>query len=421
MKKKNIILISLDEVRSDNLSCYGYSNIQTKNIDQIASEGVRFETCITSSELTPIAMSSVITGKYPNKTTYRNPFCYVNGPTIADILKEQGYNSAGFVGNGLLGKNHGFGSSFNFWNEPSNDSQWNRGTYPGYEKIMHYEGNYWVEEFFNWLKKNYNNPFFIWGHFYETHEGSEHQLLEKGLIKESKLTDFGYKDAKIKMADENLIGRLINILNELNLYEEIILVVLSDHGTNLGEHEVDPIPWRKGGIRYTQHTTMYDHDLKVALIIKDKNLPKNKEIKGMVRSIDLVPTLLALIGISKGNIDFDGKSLLPVIEKGQAEGEEVYSEDLFEVRGRGAIQAIRTDSFKFIRNLTLGIEEYYDLNNDPQEKSNIKDRVKDQTLIELRKKMNGFLMSIPQTKTKEFSDKEKEEIKERLKRLGYIK
>jgi len=419
VKKRNIIIISLDEVRPDHLSCYGYKKINTPSIDQVAKEGVRFETCITSSELTPIAMGSVITGKYPNKHGMRDPYSYITGPSISGILKKNGYKTAGFVGNGLLSKKHGFAEGFEFWNETSKGTSWMEIQYPGAEsEEMFYEGNYWVEEFFKWLKDNYKENFFIWGHLYETHEGSEHSLLEKGLIKEGELSEFSYYDAKIKMADEKLIGRLLTTLGDLEIAENTTLVVMSDHGTNLGEHPVKDIPWRKKGTRYPQHTTMYDHDLKVAMIIKGEGLPKGKTIKGIARSIDLVPTLLDLMGIPAEEYDFDGVRLLPVIEEGEARGE-VYSEDLFEVRGEGSLQSIRTKDFKFIRNLTLGIEEYYDLNSDPQEQNNLIGKADKEKLIAIRKKLNAFLKT-QVSKGRVFSQKEKEEIDKRLRALGYI-
>jgi len=420
MAERNIIIISLDEVRPDHLSCYGYDKISTTAIDEVAKEGVRFETCITSADLTPIAMGSVITGKYPNKHGMRDPYSYISGPSIAGILKKSGYTTAGFVGNGLLSKRHGFAEGFDFWNETSKETSWLEIIYPGREKDeIFYEGNYWVEEFFKWLKENYKEKFFIWGHLYETHEGSEYSLLKKGLIKEGELPEFSYYDAKIKMADEKLIGRLLETLDELGIAENTTLVVMSDHGTNLGEHPVDPIPWRKEKKKYPQHTTMYDCDLKVAMIIKGEGLPRGKVVKGMVRSIDLIPTLLDLLGISVEEYDFDGLSLLPVIEKGKAEGREVYSEDLFESRGKGALQSFRTEDFKFIRNLTLGTEEYYDLNSDPQEQNNIVEKVEKEKLIGIRKKLNAFLRT-QVSAGKVFSKKEKEAIDKRLRALGYI-
>ncbi len=419
MSKRNIIIISLDEVRPDHLSCYDYQKINTPSIDQVAKEGVKFETCISSADFTPIAMGSVITGKYPNKHGMRNPYSYLIGPSIATILKKYGYKTAGFVGNGLLSKKHGFSEGFDFWNETSRETSWLEIQYPGAEsEEMFYEGNYWVEEFFKWLKENYQEKFFIWGHLYETHEGSAYSLIKKGLIKEGELSEFNYYDAKIKMADEKLIGRLLDTLNKLSIADNTTLVVMSDHGTNLGEHPVKDIPWRKKGTRYPQHTTMYDHDLKVTMIIKGEGLPKGKVIKNMVRSIDLVPTILDLIGLPAKEYDFDGQSMLSVINKNETR-DEVYSEDLFESRGKGALQSVRTKDFKFIRNLTLGEEECYDLNSDPQEQNNLFQKTDKEKLITLRKKMNVFLKTEVAPK-KEFSQKEKEVINQRLRALGYI-
>jgi len=419
MAKKNIIVISLDEVRPDHLSCNGYKKINTPAIDQVAKEGVRFETCISTADFTPIAMSTVITGKYPNKHGIRDPYSYITGSSIGGILKNNGYITAGFVGNGLLAKQHGFAEGFDFWNETSKETSWLEVQYAGSDQIF-YEGNYWVEEFFQWLRNNHKDRFFVWGHLYETHEGSEHTLLKKGLLKKGEHTEFDYYDAKIRMADEKLIGRLLKTLDELNITNDTTLVVMSDHGTNLGEHLAKAIPWRKEDKRYPQHTTMYDHDLKVAMMIKGGGLPEGKEIKGTVGSIDLVPTLLDLIGISTEKYDFDGSTLLPAIEKGEAKGREIYSEDLFESRGLGAIQSIRTEDLKFIRNLTLGTEEYYDLPKDPQEKNNIINEIDKDKAIELRKKLNVFLKgSVSQGR--QFSKKVREKIDKRLKALGYIR
>jgi arylsulfatase A-like enzyme len=118
VKKKNIIMISFDEVRPDHLGCYGYGKNTTPNVDRIAENGVLFENCIAAGCFTPICMSSVLTGCYPNKHTVRDPYCTIQRPTIAEILKGNGYLTAGFSGNGVLGSAHGFGKGFASYDEP---------------------------------------------------------------------------------------------------------------------------------------------------------------------------------------------------------------------------------------------------------------------------------------------------------------
>jgi len=419
LEKKNVIVVTFDEMRPDHLSCFGYTKLKTLHIDRVAEEGVRFETCISSADFTPIAMGTVTTGKYPFKHGMRDPYCHLSGPTIGGIFHSHGYKSAGFVGNGLLAEQHGFGEGYDFWNQSSQETSWLELRYEGSNEV-HYEGNWWPDLFFEWLKDNYKEPFFMWGHLYETHEGSEASLLERGLIKEGEYPEFAYYDAKMKMADELIVARLMSTLEELNVLDNTIVVVMSDHGTNLGERPAKQIPWRAEGKVYPQHTTMYDHDLRATMILRGPGLPKGKLIKGMTGSVDLLPTLLDLVGIAKEDYDFDGVSWVPVIERGESKGRAIYSEDTFEPRGDGAFQSIRGDEFKFIRNLTLWTEQYYDLSKDPAEKNNIIDQLDKERKIQFRKKLNAYLKTMVPT-GKELSKEEKEKIDKRLRALGYIK
>jgi len=78
---KNVILLSVDEVRPDHLSCYGYDKIKTNNLDRISESGVLFETCIAAADFTPICMSSILCAAYPNKHTMRDPFSRIQSKT----------------------------------------------------------------------------------------------------------------------------------------------------------------------------------------------------------------------------------------------------------------------------------------------------------------------------------------------------
>lgn len=424
MKKQNVILLSLDEVRPDHLSCYGYNRIITRHIDQLTEEGSRIETCIAASSFTPICMSSTITSNYPYTHTVRNPYSYIESETVAEILKKQGYKTAGFVGVSVLGSRHGFSKGFDYFDEPTEDTCY-RSTRFKEEKVKErfYEGNWWVDRMLNWVEENRSEDFFIWGHYLETHEGSEKSLLKRGLIKEGELEEFSYYDAKIKLADEKLVGSLVRLLKDLGIYENTTIVLMADHGANLGEHPSKPMPHRANLI-YPQHNCLWDCEIKVPLIFKGTNFPKNKRIKGTARSIDVVPTLLEACGISTHEFDFEGVNLLPEIQQGKIVSREAYAEHLFEPRSpAGILQAIRTPKYKFIRNLTKCVEEFYDLEEDPLEQNNIIDSLKiydDGTLDRMRKKLNECLWVKARKSVKTFSKKDKKSIDSRLRDLGYI-
>lgn len=273
---------------------------------------------------------------------------------------------------------------------------------------------------FEWLKKNHSSPFPVWGHYFETHEGAERRLLRGKQLKEGELSDFSYKDAKIKYTDTRLFGGLVKVFDELKLWKDTIFIIMGDHGTNLGEHPAEPVPHRPYNLVYPQHTTLYDVDLRVPLIIRDVDLPQGRRVKGMVRSVDVTPTVLDILDIPVGSMNFSGLSLLPIIAKGKSEGSSAYAESLYEIsRGHGSLQALRTDRFKFIRDLVKGTEEFYNLPDDPLEQNNLIAKQDSKELENLRRQLNTFLF---ETKGRGvvFSDKEGEEIKNRLRSPGYM-
>lgn len=342
---------------------------------------------------------------------------------IASILRDRGYVTAGFVGNGVLGQAHGYGQGFDYYDEPTEEECWSKDNYldPD-EDGWFYEGGLWIDRLLEWLKSNYQSKFFVWGHYYETHEGSERFLLDKGLLRKGELAEFAYYDAKIKLVDEALFKPLLSLLKELGVYEDTVIVFVSDHGTNLGEHPANPIPYRPSNRIYPQHETLYDCDLKTGLVIKGRGVPSNHRVKGMVRSIDIAPTLLDLLGVITVH-QFDGISLLPAIESGRSSGLVAYAEELYHRRGPGDFQALRTDGYKYIidrRNDDT--EQFYDLESDPGEQMNIADILnEDQELLRKEMREVADFWFGKKTEKKEWSEEERSKIEARLRMLGYVK
>jgi arylsulfatase A-like enzyme len=407
-----VILISLDAVRPDHLGCYGYDKIKTPNIDEIASNGVLFENCITASCLTPVAMASTLTGVYPNRHGLRNPFCSVNFETVTEYFKKAGYETAGFVGIDFLNAARKFNMGFSVFKEPTEEVGWHKKNYKSQDgrEIGTIWGYWWVDELLHFVEKNHDRNFFVWGHYFETHIAAERWLLGAGFIKEGLLADWDYYDAKIKCADDRLLNPLIDVLKRNGIWEQTTVVLMSDHGETFDEH-----PHKDS---WAQHQSMYNTDLRNALIIKNEHLGKNVRVRNKVRTIDVFPTLLEIFHSEAPGRD--GESLVPLVAKNKPTNRIAYSEELYELRGYGALQAIQDEKFKLMRNLSLGEEEFYNLAEDPLEKKNLIAKWQYQKLINnFREKLDEFLVTKVDN-APPFSREQEDEIKKRLKSLGYI-
>lgn len=419
MGKKNVILVTMDEVRHDHLSCYGYERIRTPNLDFFAENGVRFETAVSTTCFTPVSHATILTGVFPNKHNMRDPFSQLEWKMVSEIFQENGYATAGFVGVNLIGTANGFEKGFQVFDEPKHEEIWKRSSFHGDERGELLWGNWWIPRMLAWLKANADKPFFIWGHYFDVHQSAENILLEMEKIQEGVMPEYGYYDPKIEYMDKAFFGPLREMLHELNLEEQTTVLITSDHGTNLEEHEVPPFP--QLDLVYPQHTTMYDCDLLVPLIIKDRDLPKQKVIPGMVRTVDIVPTLVDLAGFESDGA-FDGISLLPFIDSGKAEGLITYAEELYDKRGPGDFQAIRDDFYKYIVDHRNGDkEEFYDLKADPAEQNDLMNALTDeqQRLVE---EWGELCKRYKTRKDSDFAmeDEVKSKVTERLKMLGYI-
>ncbi len=419
MEGDNVIFITMDAVRPDRLSCYGYDEIETKGIDEIAEEGVLFENCIAPSCLTPVSHASILSGKDPDNTEVRDPFDVVKTPLLSEILKEEGYETAGFVGIDLIDSKHKFDRGFDYFDEPSEEDSFHQMSFKGKDKKLQATlGSWWVDRMFDWLKNHKEGPFFVWGHYFHVHFLAEKELLFSGKLNKDEHYKYAYYDAKIKYMDEKFFQPLVELLKELGIWDETTIIVTSDHGETLG---TDDPTWKTYYFEYPQHKTMYEDDLKIPFIIKDRRLDDQK-IDHTVRAIDIVPTLLDLLDISTKE-NFDGISLMPLFEQEDLPELKAYAEELFENRGPGSLQALRTPHYKLIRNMSENEEEFYDLKNDPRENKDLiaTDDVGLKEIIEdFRDMLEEKYRSYNEGKKvgeEEKTEKEKELIKDKIEKI----
>ena len=444
-KPKCVYVFQFDEVRADHLSVNGYYRRQ-KNIEAIAKEGVVFATVISGSSYTGAATPIMWTGMIGPHTGVRDPFHVVCPPLLQEyIQKYLGWATQGCMSQSVAGSGIGMNNGFDTFIEPTDPNApdtWGDGVEHWQALGVNVDGRFhakpvgkrYVDDNIRFIKKcaAEGKSFYLYNQFYETHTGSEEYLVRSGRIKEGEMPENAYYDAKIKLADEEVIGSVIATLKEVGYYDDALIFITGDHGTTLrnecwpfGDYIYDPVDL--GDLPNT-HSSLYDVDLKVPLIIKSPNLPPQcigKRIEGQVRSIDFVPTIMDLLGIlDKVEVPLDGESLVPCMENLRGHGKRAYSETVWSVYGMGARQSLREENWKYIRYASSMYEEFFDLKKDPLEQNNLIDRLKfhaPKFLQQLREQLNDNYRAEPKgIIRREMPEEEKKAIETRLRALGYI-
>lgn len=423
--KPNIVLIIIDTLRADHLGCYGYERDTSPNIDKLARNGVMFTQAISQAGFTLPSIASILTGKYVGPREFPNPNKNYSLKeqiiTLPEILKEYGYKTAAFTGGGYLSSIYGFNQGFDIY-EDSKD-------WIGLEGLL--------PLVYKWLEQNKNEKFFSFLHTYDVHapfdppepfknmyvsnyQGQfkdiflDYRLFRKinGLEKQEnliKLTkdDIDYivaqYDGGIRYVD-TLVGNLIDKLGKLGLSDNTLIVLTADHGQDLMEHG------------HIWHRDVYDEGIRVPLIFSYPDyLPKGKTIDAQVRSIDLLPTILDILGIRRRR-SMDGISLMPLV---RAERNKHISYAYSIGTNIDSPRAsIRTEDWKLIFTVKNDRYELYNLNKEPDELNNLLGEEEAQFKL-LKVKLNDWMNEVPimfeKTGLILYED-----TKERLESLGYI-
>ena len=436
-QETNVILILIDTLRADHLSCYGYERSTSPNIDRMAEEGVLFENPVAPSSWTKPSTASLFTSLYPSMhgVIYGNSVLPRALTTLAEVLKEAGYLTAGFVANPQIKAIFDFDQGFDFYDDTIVE-----------DKIYHvlFRGNdlekkiirrlfklkwEWTDnnnaemitrKIIPWLKENKDSRFFLYLHYIDPHEpySPPDPFHDKYSNDEFKMTEnqknIALYDAEIAYTDEN-IGVLLQTLEQLNIANRTLVVLTSDHGEEFLEH---------GGTGHGQ--SLYEEQIRVPLIMRYPHvLPASRIIKERAKMIDIMPTILDLLGIGWDG-HMEGASLLPLVRQDNIESHENY---IFSETYLGYFQgkAITHNKWKYIftevselRDINkLGPEELYDLDNDRGESRNLINQ-KPKIAKEFREKLLSFTRYAHErsiSSTKVSIDKR---TKEQLKALGYV-
>jgi arylsulfatase A-like enzyme/Flp pilus assembly protein TadD len=346
----DVFLITIDTLRADHVHCYGYDRVQTPALDGLAHDGVRFTQAFTASPITNTSHASILTGLLPGShgvTDFAVPLSPAH-PTVAELLKKQGYQTAAFIGAVILdsktlapGFDRGFDYYDNFPEHPQTKSRWGRVERRGMDVAQHAE---------SWLSKHPAGPHFMWVHLYDPHDPYEPPPPYSQTYK-----DHLY-DGEIAYADSAL-AHFIAYLKQSARYRNAIIIVVGDHGEGLGEHNED-----------THGIFLYDSTTHVPLIVKlPAALNAGTVVEAQVRTVDIVPTVLDLVG-APALAKRDGESLKPYFAGTDQTGRPAFGETDYPLRfGWAPLRSLRDEGFKFIE---APRPELYDLNFDPPELHN---------------------------------------------------
>ncbi len=424
----NLILITLDTLRSDHLGCYGYGKNTSPVLDELASESIVFFNTISQSAITPVSHASIMTGKNPFNHQLRSLHGGVgfklpeNQVTIAEIMKTNGYRTGAFVSSFTVSKHYGLNQGFSEWDEDfefknKNDILTDKGIVNNGKAQRRADET--TDKAITWIKDNHQSKFFMWIHYFDVHDPlilPPKEYLNKYVTGSKEKPEIlrSVYDAEIAFIDFHL-SRLFSELEKLKIKDNTIIAVLSDHGEGLGEHD------------WWGHCILYQEQIKLIFILSLPDHTKGQSIHPVVRSIDFVPTMVELLKLRvPSDISFDGRSLLDLIKGKEKKPRLAYSEsinDLIAYYGsplrNESLYAISGKRWKLIlhreKNKEKGME-LFDLEADPDEWNNLvlkKPEIVQQLKNELEKK-KAFL-SVPNKYQME------EKAKERLKSLGYVK
>lgn len=399
----NLLVITLDTTRADRIGAYGNEKAITPVIDRLAKEGVMFENCYSPVPMTLPAHGSLFTGRYPLGHGIRDNGLYVmpeNEITLAELLKQKGYNTFGVIAAYVLLSKFGLAQGFDEYD----DSLDSHRMYNNYKSQIRATSVF--RKFKQWFDNNYHTRFFAWIHLYDPHTPYSppkrfRDKLGNGIIERY--------DGELAFTDE-AVGKIVEALKQRKVLNQTLIVIVGDHGEAFGEHG----EWGHG-------IFCYEEALKVPLIFYHPTLLSQKglKVKNRVHITDIMPTLLELC-----NIDIpaavQGESFLKLLtgEKEQKR-RNFYFESMHgkEEMNWAPLMGIIEDQYKFI---SLPEPELYDLDADPLEKENLfwkKNRLARELDKDLMQEVDRL------SKSANLEDARRElsaQDKDSLKSLGYI-
>ncbi len=420
----NVILIGIDTWRADHVSSFGYKHLTMPNVDDLASQGFRFINAYSTTSWTLPSFLSILTSLYQSShgvisSEYKLAPSHI---TLAEILRNEGYVTAGFISGTYLKRTFGFDQGFDKYEEAVTSAQ----LIKTYDDITSPKITSLVD---SWIRSNRKRTFFVFAHYWDPHfdyippapfdtifdPDYEGNIDGRNFLSSPKVNanmdpqDLNHiislYDGELRWTDLHL-GHLFDSLRHLGILDKTIIVIVGDHGEEFFEH---------GGKGH--RNTLYNEVIHVPIILRLPKTPAPQVLKAPVSTVDIVPTLLDLLGIKPPG-KFDGRSLVPLMKQPSMEmanqpDRAIYAElsDFLSclIKGR----------WKIIYDSKANSWELYDIVNDFNETTNLAEAMPD-TLSVLKTSLLKWLKSQEQLHPQRSRARYNPETRRQLKALGYV-
>jgi arylsulfatase A-like enzyme len=382
--RPDLVLVSIDSLRADHLGAYGYARPTSPTFDRLAAGGVRFAQAVSTTSWTLPAHAALFTGLYDSAhglvdNGLRMADAHV---TLAEVLREHGYHTAGFFGAPYLHPTFGLDQGFDVYQSCMTpelaSAESARADSFAASSFAHADvtGPRTLAAVQTWLEDLGERPFFLFLHLWDVHYDyippREYvQLFDPDYTGHVDGRNFFYSlaihpgmpardrehvialyDAEIRFTDD-ILGRVLDALEARGRLRDTVVVVTADHGEEFFEH---------GGKGHQR--TLYEEVVRVPLVVSwPGRLPGGVVVEDPVRLIDVMPTVLALAGLPAPP-RMQGRDLAP-LWRGEPLAEQPALTELL-VAGR-SLRALRTARYKWFAEEAAEPAHGYDLARDPGE------------------------------------------------------
>jgi choline-sulfatase len=346
-----VILISVDTLRADHLSCYGYKKLQTPHIDSLARGGTLFTEISSQAPITLPSHVSLFTSTYPFANGIREnaQVLPAGAVTLASILAGRGYNTAAFIGGYFLERRFGLAQGFRTYDSPF-DTRVINGALDLKRPVAQV-----LDGAEHWLRQNSGRPFFLFVHLFDLHQPYDAPASYRARAPQSEY------DQELAYVDDSL-GNFLEFLEKSGLDRRALVVLFSDHGESLGDHGENTHGYFI--YRSTLHVPLIFHWPRALSFADDHD-----RVAAPAGLIDVAPTVLSFVGIPSPP-SFCGHSLLQLVKDGNSSPRDVYSESTYahDKFGWAALRSLRRADYQYI---DAPHPELYDLKNDSAELHNL--------------------------------------------------